>query len=174
MEKSYEIISGDALTVLGSLPAHTYDALITDPPYSTMSTSGGNGKYFDGACADSVIAYDDMDQRVWGRWTLEWLRASRKCLKQGAPILIFASWRNIPGMTDLLQMASFKWQGIIPWDKVRSRVLLGRFRHQAEYIVWGSYGKLDTGHKRCLPGVYRVSNPLFSPKKKNTCHAKAC
>lgn len=119
MEKSYEIISGDALAVLGQLPAHTYDALITDPPYSTMSTSSGNSKYFNGACADSVIAYDDMDQRVWGRWTLEWLRASRKCLKQGAPHPYFCELEKCPGhdrsFADLGQLWRQQfWRGILP------------------------------------------------------------
>ena len=132
MEKGYEIISGDALTVLDRLPAQMYDALITDPPYSAMSTGCGNGKYFSGLCSGSVIAYDDMDQRVWGKWTLQWLCAARRCLKQGAPILIFTSWRQIPGLTDLLQMASFRWCGIIPWDKIHSRTLSVRCRDQDE------------------------------------------
>lgn len=164
MKKDYETISGDALAVLDQLPAQSYDALITDPPYSTMSTGCGNNKYFSGVCSGSAIAYDDMDQRVWSKWTLQWLCAARRCLKRGAPILIFTSWRQIPCLTDLLQMASFVWCGIVPWDKVRSRTLLGRFRHQAEYIVWGSYGKLSVGHTRCLPGVYRINNPLFNQR----------
>lgn len=48
MEKDYEIIQGDALAVLDQLPAQTYDALITDPPYSVRSTERGNAKYFSG------------------------------------------------------------------------------------------------------------------------------
>lgn len=167
MGKNYEIISGDALAVLDQLPAQSYDALITDPPYSVMSTARGNVKYFDGMTSSlSAIACDDMDQRAWSKWCCMWLCAARRCLKPGAPILVFCAWKQIPCLTDALQWANVIWRGVVSWDKISSRPYKGRFKHQAEFIVWGSLGKLDVGHERCLPGAYRVQHALCSQKER--------
>ncbi len=35
------------------------------------------------------------------------------------------------------------WRGLVPWDKVVARPVPGRFRAQAEYIVWGTNGPRD-------------------------------
>ena len=46
------------------------------------------------------------------------------------------------------------------WDKGNSRPQKGRFRQQAEYIVWGSNGPMPINRPvSCLPGVFRYGNP---------------
>ena len=46
------------------------------------------------------------------------------------------------------------------WDKWNSRPQKGRFRQQAEYIVWGSNGPMPVNRPvSCLPGVFRYGNP---------------
>lgn len=46
------------------------------------------------------------------------------------------------------------------WDKGNSRPQKGRFRQQAEYIVWGSNGPMSISRPvACLPGVFRYGNP---------------
>ena len=46
------------------------------------------------------------------------------------------------------------------WDKGNSRPQKGRFRQQAEYIVWGSNGPMPVNRPvSCLPGVFRYGNP---------------
>jgi site-specific DNA-methyltransferase (adenine-specific) len=49
------------------------------------------------------------------------------------------------------------WRGIITWDKTEgARPTKGGFRNQAEYIVWGTKGKLETYEDSpYLPGVFR-------------------
>ena len=45
------------------------------------------------------------------------------------------------------------------WDKTEvSRPLLG-FNAQSEYIVWGTRGPIDLGHKVYLPGLIRAAAP---------------
>ena len=41
-----------------------------------------------------------------------------------------------------LQWAGWIWRGTAVWDKGNSRPQKGRFRQQAEYIVWGSNGDM--------------------------------
>ena len=63
-------------------------------------------------------------------------------------------------MTDALQWAGWIWRGTAVWDKGNSRPQKGRFRQQAEYIVWGSNGPMPINRPvSCLPGVFRYGNP---------------
>ena len=50
--------------------------------------------------------------------------------------------------------------GTAVWDKGNSRPQKGRFRQQAEYIVWGSNGDMPISRPvPCLPGVFKYGNP---------------
>lgn len=53
----------------------------------------------------------------------------------------------------------------MPWDKTEAvRPVLGRFRNQAEYVVWGSKGDMSTKRNvKVLPGVYRA---IVKPQEK--------
>ncbi len=64
------------------------------------------------------------------------------------------------GDTDALQWAGWIWRGTAVWDKGNSRPQKGRFRQQAEYIVWGSNGDMPISRPvPCLPGVFKYGNP---------------
>ena len=103
---------------------------------------------------------DSKDQRSWTRWAAEWLYDARKVCKPGAPVCMFIDWRQLPAATDALQWAGWIWRGTAVWDKGNSRPQKGRFRQQAEYIVWGSNGDMPISRPvPCLPGVFKYGNP---------------
>ena len=103
---------------------------------------------------------DAKDQRSWTRWAAEWLYEARKVCKSGAPVCMFIDWRQLPAATDALQWAGWIWRGTAVWDKGNSRPQKGRFRQQAEYIVWGSNGDMPISRPvPCLPGVFKYGNP---------------
>ena len=63
-------------------------------------------------------------------------------------------------MTDALQWAGWIWRGVLVWDKINSRPQRGRFRQQAEFIVWGSNGHMPVDRNApVLPGVFRQTMP---------------
>ena len=73
---------------------------------------------------------------------------------------MFIDWRQLPAATDALQWAGWIWRGTAVWDKGNSRPQKGRFRQQAEYIVWGSNGDMPINRPvPCLPGVFKYGNP---------------
>ena len=122
----------------------------TNQKYSSMSAANALPD-FDG---------DNKDQRSWTHWMAEWLYDVRKACKKGAPICLFIDWRQYPSITDALQWAGWIWRGTAVWDKGNSRPQKGRFRQQAEYIVWGSNGPMPINRPvSCLPGVFRYGNP---------------
>ena len=161
----HQMLRADCLDVLPQLTAGSVDALITDPPYSS------GGLYASERSAASRHKYeltarfkhrtdfagDQRDQRAWTRWCAEWLRLAYRALKPGAVVAIFSDWRQVPALTDALQMADLVWRGTAVWDKTESsRPVPGRPRNQSEFIVWGSKGMLPrTREVPVLPGVHR-------------------
>lgn len=141
------------------------DALVADPPYCSGGLFAGDRarcpvtKYEQTATKASKAAFegDQKDQRSWTRWTVEWLRECYRLLRPGAPFAIFTDWRQLPALTDAVQMADFVWRGVAVWDKTEgTRPVRGRPRNQCEYIVWGSKGTMPTDREvGTLPGVHR-------------------
>ncbi|WP_413728710.1 DNA-methyltransferase [Sodalis sp. RH19] len=139
---------GDSLEILRELN-EPVDALITDPPYSSGGMNHGtrtqspgvkyikNSKYHD-------FFGDNRDARSWAFWMTQWLSQTRRLVKLGGYAMVFSDWRQLPTLTDVLQAGGFIWRGVVPWDKTASSRAphTGYFRHQCEYVVWGSVGTL--------------------------------
>ena len=90
----------------------------------------------------------------------DWLNEAYRLCRPGAPICLFIDWRQLPSMTDALQRSGWIWRGIAVWDKATCRPQKGRFRQQAEFIVWGSKEAMPLQRNvGCLPGVFRHTNP---------------
>jgi len=159
---------GDCLPFLEALDSESFDALVTDPPYSSgglhLSAKQGSArrKYQQSGVQKTYPEFlgDHRDQRSHLRWMVLWLSEAFRVLKPGAPVCLFSDWRQMPLTTDALQGVGFTWRGVAVWDKTEGiRPQLGRFRAQAEFIVWGSKGDMPAPEgARVLPGVFRHSN----------------
>jgi len=164
--EAYRVIHGNSLAELDRLDDESIDGLITDPPYSSGSLfSSGRRvppavKYQSHGAKSLYETFlgETRDQRGYFRWVAWWLSEAWRVCKWGAPACVFSDWRQLPLITDALQVADWTWRGIAVWDKTEScRPQIGRFASQAEYIVWGSKG--DMPRQRgvgALPGVFRV------------------
>jgi site-specific DNA-methyltransferase (adenine-specific) len=146
------LYQGDALAVLASLPDASVDAIVTDPPYSS------GGAYRGDRMSDPTQKYvptkevvnfhpgftgDNRDQRSFGYWCALWLGECRRVAKPGAPLVVFTDWRQLPTVSDVVQAGGWVWRGIAVWDKTPGiRPSRGRFRQQAEFLVWGSNGPM--------------------------------
>jgi site-specific DNA-methyltransferase (adenine-specific) len=84
---------------------------------------------------------DGKDHRSFLTWAVMWLSETWRVTKDGAPVLIFTDWRQLPTVTDALQAPGFHWRGIVTWNKLCGRPILGEFRRDTEFIVYGSKGK---------------------------------
>lgn len=163
-----DLYRGDCLAILPGL-AGPFDAVVTDPPYSSGGQSKGdraNGtgsKYLNsGANKFPDFLGDTKDQRSYLHWSALWMSLCFERLVEGGLMIVFSDWRQLPVTTDAMQAAGVTWRGIAVWDKTGgARPYKGGFRSQAEYIVWGSRGPL-TG-ERYSAGVFRV-NPLAGGK----------
>lgn len=154
---------GDALQILPSLKQQSFGGLIADPPYASGGLYAGNRrktpqeKYVFSEKKYTNFEGDQKDQRSQFYWSYYWLSLGRELLKPGSLAVIFTDWRQLPLTTDFLQAAGLIWRGIVSWDKTEAcRSVLGRYRNQAEYAVWGTIGKRKTIGKTAS-GAYRIA-----------------
>ena len=156
----------DAMALLRRLPDDMADAIITDPPYAmgqnnTARSQPTSAKYTSRKRDNPLPNFDGdtMDQRTWTLFMTDILLEARRVCRTGAACAIFTDWRQLPALTDALQRAGWTWRGVAIWDKCNSRPQAGRFKQQAEFIVWGSNGSMPTTRKApCMPGVFSYSN----------------
>lgn len=160
------IYCGEALAVLESLPDESVDAIIADPPYSSggFTRSDRNAeptvKYVNEDVYISRVNFsgDNRDGRSWAYWSALWMSECLRIVKHGGYLLSFTDWRQLPLASDALQAGGFIWRGVITWDKGPSARAphTGYFRHQCEYLVWGTKGTGDpTIHAGPWPGCYQ-------------------
>lgn len=169
MIERWEICHGEALALLRAVPSASVDAVITDEPYSSGGFTRGDRtrdtttKYVfnDTKIERPDFAGDNRDQRGFAYWCALWLAECLRVARPGSPICMFADWRQLPTVTDAIQAGGWVWRGIVPWDKTDAcRPQMGRFRAQAEYVVWGTAGEcLDLEEVGCLDGVIRHAVP---------------
>lgn len=160
------IYHGDALDVLPQLSA--VDAVVTDPPYSSGGAFRGDRmqttlqKYFnsDSATQQTGFAFtgDNRDQRAFFLWCSLWMNAARVASVPGATIAVFTDWRQLPTVTDAVQVGGWCWRGINAWSKKFGRPRNGGFSSACEFLVWGTNGPmLET--ERYPAGVFEVPAP---------------
>lgn len=133
-----------------SMPADSFDAVITDPPYSSGGFSRDDkmrsvaDKYQRGGTRRTYPTFggDSRDQRSYLAWSCMWITEAVRLLKPGGYFMAFTDWRQLPVFTDAVQAGGVYWRGVCVWDKGRGARAphKGYFRHQCEYIVWGTKG----------------------------------
>ncbi|RJO74157.1 site-specific DNA-methyltransferase [Nocardia panacis] len=173
------IICGESLGTMRGLATASFDALITDPPYCSGGTNTTDRtsrsavqKYVssDSASGRAMPDFpDNRDQRSFTIWSSIWMTEALRLVRPGGQALVFTDWRQLPAASDALQVAGWRWRGIVVWRKPAARPQPG-FKNESEYILWASNGQIDRDHQPpYLPGVYTQS----SPKGKDRQHITA-
>lgn len=174
-----QLYRGNCRDFLRSYDGPQIDAVITDPPYAsggaTLSdrTVSSAVKYTSnkkiGTCPFPDFAGDQLDARSWLHMMADVFAEARVHCHDGAVLVSFCDWRQLPLLTDAVQWAGWLWRGTLAWDKVRSRPQKGRFRQQAEFAVWASNGRLSVDRPvPILPGVFRYTNVQGSERLHQT------
>jgi len=145
----FEVIDGDAVLVLPRLPDRSVDVVLTDPPYCSGGMFRGDRSQraavkYSQAADPMDFPGDSRDQRSFVAWAALWLAECWRIAKPGSYAAVFADWRQVPALTDAFQAGGWVWRGLFVWDKTRAvRPAAGRFKQQAEFVVWGSRGPME-------------------------------
>lgn len=123
---------GDSIEVLSLLPADSFDAVITDPPYAlefmdsewdTFKSSGtvqarvdegtdASRPFRDGS---TRIRYGRSDMEAFERWCEEWAAQAWRVLKPGGHLLAFGGSRTWHRLTAGIEDAGFELRDSIMW-----------------------------------------------------------
>jgi site-specific DNA-methyltransferase (adenine-specific) len=167
---------GDCIAIIPTLPV--FDALITDPPYSSgglhrgdrMASTRAKYQSTDVQVTHPTFTGDNRDQRGFLAWATLWLLLAMERCAPGGMAVLFSDWRQLPIATDALQAGGWVWRGLVPWDKVNARPMPNRFRQQCEFVLWGTNGSrdFDTVGASYHPGILRGSPPSQSARVHST------
>jgi len=138
-----EILAGDCIQILESLPEESVDMIFADPPYN-LQLAGElhrpNNSRVDGV----EEAWDKFDTFAeYDAFTRRWLAAARRLLKPDGTIWVIGSYHNIYRVGTALQDLGYwtlndvVWVKTNPMPNFRGR----RFTNAHETLLWCSKSK---------------------------------
>ncbi|MEQ8443617.1 MAG: site-specific DNA-methyltransferase [Alphaproteobacteria bacterium] len=135
-----QILKGDCIEVMRSLPEESIDMIFADPPYN-LQLSGSlyrpNNTKVD-AVDDHWDKFDDFD--AYDRFTRDWLAAARRLLKPNGTIWVIGSYHNIFRVGTALQNMGFWILNDVIWVKTNPMPNFKgrRFTNAHETMIWCS------------------------------------
>ena len=135
-----QIIAGDCIEVMRSLPAESVDLVFADPPYNLQLR--GDLHRPDNSRVDAVD--DHWDQfasfAAYDSFTRDWLSAARRLLKPHGAIWVIGSYHNVFRMGAELQNQGYwilndvVWRKANPMPNFRGK----RLTNAHETLIWAS------------------------------------
>lgn len=159
--KEWEVIEGDALTVLRTMQDASVDAVITDPPYGIAYQSAWR---IDKAARLPKIA-NDARPFVW------WLYDAYRVTKDGGALVCFCRWDVQDAFKQAIQWAGYTVRSQVIWDRMDHGMgdLEGAFAPQHDVIWYATKGRVKLQGPRPM-SVIRVrrlpADALAHPNEK--------
>ncbi len=136
-----EILVGDCIAAMDSLPAASVDCVFADPPYN-LQLGEGSLLRPDQSRVDAVD--DEWDKFAslaqYDTFTRAWLTACRRVMKPNATLWVIGSYHNIFRVGSALQDLGFwilndvVWRKANPMPNFRGK----RFTNAHETLIWAS------------------------------------
>ena len=135
-----QIIDGDCIEAMNSLPAGSIDLIFADPPYNLQLK--GDLHRPDNSKVDAVDdAWDQFSSfAAYDRFTQDWLKAARRLLKPDGGIWVIGSYHNIFRVGAAMQNAGYwilndvVWRKSNPMPNFRGK----RLTNAHETMIWAS------------------------------------
>ncbi len=138
-----QILDGDCIEAMRSLPSASVDLVFADPPYNLQL--GGDLARPDGSHVDAVT--DHWDQfasfATYDQFTREWLAEARRVLKPNGSLWVIGSYHNIFRVGAILQDMGFWILNDVVWRKANPMPNFKgtRFTNAHETLIWASMGE---------------------------------
>jgi modification methylase len=138
-----QILTGDCIEAMRSLPGASIDMIFADPPYNLQL--GGDLARPDGSHVDAVTDHwDKFDSfAAYDKFTREWLTEARRVLKPNGSLWVIGSYHNIFRVGALMQDMGFWILNDIVWRKANPMPNFKgtRFTNAHETLIWASMGE---------------------------------
>jgi modification methylase len=135
-----QIMAGDCIEVMNSLPAGSIDLIFADPPYNLQLR--GDLHRPDNSKVDAVD--DHWDQfssfAAYDSFTRDWLAAAKRLLKPNGAIWVIGSYHNIFRLGTVLQDQGFWLLNDVVWRKSNPMPNFKgkRLTNAHETLIWAS------------------------------------
>ncbi len=143
-----QILSGDCVEAMRSLPDASVDLVFADPPYNLQL--GGDLNRPDGSHVDAVTDHwDQFDSfKVYDDFTRDWLTEAKRILKPDGALWVIGSYHNIYRVGAILQDLGFWILNDIVWRKTNPMPNFRgtRFTNAHETLLWASQGEKAKYH----------------------------
>ncbi|MEP2234258.1 MAG: site-specific DNA-methyltransferase [Alteripontixanthobacter sp.] len=138
-----QILPGDCVEAMRSLPDASVDLVFADPPYNLQL--GGDLNRPDGSHVDAVTdEWDRFDSfGTYDTFTKAWLTEARRVLKPDGALWVIGSYHNIFRVGAALQDLGFWILNDIVWRKSNPMPNFRgtRFTNAHETLIWASQGE---------------------------------
>jgi len=139
-----QILAGDCIEVMQSLPESSVDLIFADPPYNLQLK--GDLHRPDSSLVDAVDdAWDQFSSfAAYDSFTRAWLKEARRVLKPNGAIWVIGSYHNIFRVGTAIQDAGFWILNDVVWRKSNPMPNFRgmRLTNAHETMIWA--GKSDT------------------------------
>lgn len=115
-----KVICGDSFSVLGQLPAASFDLLFADPPYNLTKSFG-------------KTTFRELSSDEYEAWLDSWLSLCIPLLKPTASIYICGDWRSSSAI-QRVGSKYFRLQSRITWEREKGRGAKANWKNSAEDI----------------------------------------
>jgi modification methylase len=138
-----QIIMGECIATMRSLPAKSVDLIFADPPYNLQL--GGDLSRPDGSHVDAVTdEWDKFDSlSAYDKFTRDWLAEAKRILKDNGAIWVIGSYHNIYKVGAAIQDLGYWILNDIVWRKSNPMPNFKgtRFTNAHETLIWASMGE---------------------------------
>ncbi len=138
-----QILRGDCIEAMRSLPDASIDMIFADPPYNLQL--GGDLSRPDGSHVDAVTdAWDRFDSfATYDAFTRAWMAEARRILKPNGSLWVIGSYHNIFRVGAILQDTGFWILNDVVWRKANPMPNFKgtRFTNAHETLIWASMGE---------------------------------
>lgn len=138
-----QILQGDCIEILKSLPENSVDLVFADPPYNLQLQ---NDLYRPNRTKVDAVN-NDWDKfssfAEYDEFTREWLRASQRALKETGTIWAIGSYHNIFRVGAIMQELGFWILNSVIWEKGNPMPNFRgvRFTNSHEILIWAQKKK---------------------------------
>lgn len=158
------LINGDARDVLSRLKDNSFDLLVTDPPYRTISGGRGGKNAPSGILSKNdgkIFDFNDTDIE-------DWIYEVYRVMKDGSQGYIFTNVLNLSRYMRKVEEAGFKIHNVLCWEK--NNATPNRwYMNNREFVLFIYKGKAhpikDCGSKACHKFDNIIGNKFHETEK---------
>lgn len=137
------ILHGDSISILNSLPESSVDVIFADPPYNLQLR---NELYRPNMTKVDAVndGWDKFENnKAYDEFTLNWLRAGKRVLKDTGTIWVIGTYHNIYRIGAIMQDLGFWFLNDVVWIKNNPMPNFRgvRFTNAHETMIWAQKKK---------------------------------